>query len=83
VKVRGSDGRLLTLFPSARHRSVLLTNVLPFESFTATVTAKGGSNLLPGPSATGRLAALRTHRPPLPQTITGGRPKKTTGKRKG
>jgi hypothetical protein len=36
-----------------------LTNVLPFESFTAAVTARGGPNLLPGPVATVRLAALK------------------------
>lgn len=63
VKVRGSDGRVETLLVRARQRSVVLDNVLPFETFSATVTAKGGLNLLPGPSVTARLAALKIRTP--------------------
>jgi PKD repeat protein len=59
IVVRGSDGRLATFFRKPRSRSVQLLNVLPFESFTATVTAEGGSNMLPGPRATARLAPLK------------------------
>ncbi|MHB8241075.1 MAG: hypothetical protein ACYDHN_03700, partial [Solirubrobacteraceae bacterium] len=60
VKVKGSDGRLQTL--STRRRSVVLANVLPFESFTALVVAKGGPELLPGRSRAGSLAALKAPR---------------------
>jgi len=63
ITVRGSDGRLETLTAAARHRSVVLTNVLPFESFTVTVKGRGGPNLLAGRSATGRLAAVKVGRP--------------------
>ena len=59
IQVRGSDGRLVTVFRKPGSRSVQLTNVLPFDSFTATVTAKGGPNLLSGPAASGRLGPLR------------------------
>jgi hypothetical protein len=59
IQVRGSDGRLQTVLRKPGARSVQLANVLAFESFTATVTAKGGPNLLPGPAAVGRLAALK------------------------
>ena len=59
IQVRGSDGRLQTFFRKPRSRSVQLANVLPFESFTAVVTAKAGPNLLPGPAATVRLAAVK------------------------
>ena len=56
VKVKGSDGRLNTFFARPSHRGELLPNVLPSESFTATVTAEGGRNMLSGPGATARLA---------------------------
>jgi hypothetical protein len=59
VLVKGSDGRLQTFFTKPGRRGVQLTNVLPFESFTATVTAEGGRNMLPGPGATARLAPLK------------------------
>jgi len=59
IVVRGSDGRLATFFRKPHSRSVQLLNVLPFESFTATVTAEGGSNMLPGPRATATLAPLK------------------------
>lgn len=62
VKVRGSDGRLQTLLVGAAHRRVLLSNVLPFENFTVTVSAKGGPDLLAGRPSTGRLAALKPPR---------------------
>ncbi len=62
ITVRGSDGRLETLSATARHRSLVLANVLPFESFTVTVKGRGGPNLLAGPSATGMLAAVKVRR---------------------
>jgi hypothetical protein len=43
---------------------VSVANVLPFESFTATVTAIGGPTLLPGKPATIRLAAIEIHTHP-------------------
>ena len=64
IKVRGSDGRLLTLTRKAGNRSVTIPNVLPFESFTASVTAVGGKNLLAGPAAKIKLAALKPRRAP-------------------
>jgi PKD repeat protein len=59
VKVRGSDGRLNTLFAKPNHLSAQLQNVIPADSFTATVLAVGGSSLLPGPAATARLRAVK------------------------
>jgi PKD repeat protein len=59
VRIKGSDGRLQTLTVGARHRSVMLANVLPFENFTVLVIAKGGPELLPGRSRAGSLAALK------------------------
>ncbi len=59
VLVKGSDGRLQTFFTKPSRRGVQLANVLPFESFSATVTAEGGRNMLPGPGATARLAPLK------------------------
>ncbi len=59
IKITGSDGRLETLSRKPNSRSVQLANVLPFESFTATVLARGGPNLLPGSGATVRLGPLR------------------------
>ncbi len=73
LTVRGSDGRLQTLSTTAAHRSVLLENVLPFETFTVTVTARGGPNLLPGPPATGKLAALKIRTTPPPKKTRGRR----------
>lgn len=66
VTVQGSDGRVQRFNRKAAGRGVALTNVLPFESFTATVVAEGGPNLLPGPAAKARLAPLRPpgHRRP-------------------
>jgi PKD repeat protein len=62
VRVRGSDGRLQTLWRKPDARSVTLPNVLPFERFTATVSAAGGPNLLPGPIAKVTLAPERLTR---------------------
>jgi PKD repeat protein len=59
IVVHGSDGRLQTFFRKPHSRSAQLVNVLPFESFTATVTAEGGPNMLPGPKATAKLAPLK------------------------
>ena len=64
VQVHGSDGRLVTLLRRPGARSVLLANVLPFESFTATVAAEGGPNLLRGPTAAARLAAVKVKTAP-------------------
>ncbi len=59
IVVRGSDGRLQTFFRKPHSRSAQLANVLPFESFTATIVAEGGKNMLAGPKATARLAPLK------------------------
>jgi PKD repeat protein len=59
IVVHGSDGRFVTFFRKPHSRSVQLVNVLPFESFTATIAAEGGKNMLPGPRATARLAPLK------------------------
>lgn len=64
ILVKGSDGRIESFFTSARRRSVTIPRVLPIESFTATVIALGGPNMVSGPRATARLkAANRTLRP--------------------
>jgi PKD repeat protein len=63
IVVRGSDGRLETFFRKPRNRSAQLLDVLPFESFSATVTAEGGPNMLPGPKATAKLAPLKVKVP--------------------
>ncbi len=63
VLVHGSDGRVQTFLRKPNGRSVQLENVLPFESFTATVTANGGPNLLAGPPTTGRLLPVKTKTP--------------------
>jgi PKD repeat protein len=63
IVVHGSDGRLVTFFRKPRSRSAQLVNVLPFESFTATIAAEGGPNMLPGPRATARLAPLKIRMP--------------------
>jgi hypothetical protein len=63
IVVRGSDGRLETFFRKPRNRGTQLLNVLPFESFSATVTAEGGPNMLPGPKATAKLAPLKVKVP--------------------
>lgn len=59
VRVRGSDGRLKTFFAMPSHRSEVLPNVLPAESFNATVTALGGPGLLAGRPAAVKLAAMK------------------------
>jgi hypothetical protein len=61
--VHGSDGRLQTFFRKPHTRSAQLVNVLPFESFTATIAAEGGKNMLSGPKATVRLAPLKIRVP--------------------
>lgn len=76
IVVHGSDGRLQTFFRKPHSRSAQLVNVLPFESFTATVTAEGGPNMLPGPKATAKLAPLKI-RVPRPAKRPG------RGKKKG
>ena len=73
IVVHGSDGRLQTFFRKPHARSAQLVNVLPFESFTATIAAEGGKNMLPGPKATARLAPLKIKVP---------RPAKRPGRKK-
>jgi hypothetical protein len=62
VRVTGSDGRLQSFVRKAGSRRVVLANVLPFESFTATVTGVGGRNMLHGAPAKGTLAPVPVRR---------------------
>jgi hypothetical protein len=62
IAVRGSDGRLETHIVKASVRSVAIPRVLGFESFTATVAAVGGKNMLRGSTATARLNAVKVRR---------------------
>ncbi len=65
VKVRGSDGRLITtLLPAGRH-SLTLQQAYPWDSYTASVRAVAGANLLPGPTAHARLGVEKTKRPKI------------------
>jgi hypothetical protein len=73
IKVRGSDGRLQSFFRKANGRSVSISNVLPFESFTASVVAVG-PNLVFGHPASGRLAAVK---------VKHAKGKRRGGKKKG
>jgi PKD repeat protein len=75
IKVRGGDGRVQTFFRKASSRSVAVTGLIPTDAYSATVVARGGPNLLPGPRAVGRLAALKP-----PKVVKSGRKK---GKKKG
>ncbi|HEY2537249.1 MAG TPA: PKD domain-containing protein [Solirubrobacteraceae bacterium] len=75
IVVHGSDGRLQTFFRKPSTRSAQLVNVLPFESFTATILAEGGKNMLPGPKAAVRLAPLKI-RVPRPPKHPRGKKKK-------
>ncbi len=59
IKITGSDGRLETHSRKPGERGVVIPNVLGFESFTATVTAVGGKDQLPGRPATVKLAPLK------------------------
>jgi hypothetical protein len=58
VRVRGSDGRLVTFFAKPARRTETLVNVIAADSFTASVTAVGGADLLSGRPATVTLRAL-------------------------
>ena len=62
IKVRGSDGRLQTFFRKVAARSVSIAGVLPFESFTASVTAVGERELR-GLPASVTLKAVKLPRP--------------------
>jgi PKD repeat protein len=62
IKVRGSDGRLQTFFRKPGRLSASIANVLPFESFTATVIAVGAHELRGRPASV-TLKALKTPRP--------------------
>jgi hypothetical protein len=64
IKVRGSDGRLETHFRKSGARSVSISKVLGFESFTATVTAVGGRDMLAGRPASARLKPVKAKRRP-------------------
>ncbi len=64
VRIKGSDGRLVSVLRGAHSRSVRLTGVLAFESFTATVSAEGGPNLLAGPASRTKLAGAKLRKPP-------------------
>jgi len=82
IKVKGSDGLLQTFFRRARARSVTVANVLPFESFTVTVTALGGRELLRGRPATVRLAPVEKAKHPAKHPAKHGSSKRDR-KRKG
>ena len=71
MRVTGSDGRLDTFFAGPSHRSEILPNVLPSESFTATVTAVGGPDMLSGPTATTSLRAVKAKRHPSSKRRSG------------
>jgi len=58
VVVRGADGRINEFVTGARTHSVTIIRALPFDSYSATVHAIGGPNMLAGASVTGRLRAL-------------------------
>lgn len=62
IAVRGSDGRLETHVLRSPAHSVLIPNALGFESFTATVTAVGGKDMLSGRPATASLKAVKAPR---------------------
>jgi hypothetical protein len=55
VTVRGSDGRLETHILRASVRSVLIPAALGFASFSATVAAVGGKDMLPGRPVTAQV----------------------------
>lgn len=74
IKVRGGDGRVQTFFRKGSRRSVAVAALIPTDAYTATVVARGGPNLLPGPRAVGRLAALKP-----PKTVRGGGKRKRRG----
>jgi hypothetical protein len=76
IKVRGGDGRVQTFFRKASSRSVAVTGLIPTDAYSATVLARGGPNLLPGPRAVGKLAALKP-----PKVVKSGGKKKGKKKR--
>ncbi len=60
VKLRGSDGRLVTaLLPAGRH-TLTLREAYPWDAYTASVRALAGADLLPGPTAHARLRAAKS-----------------------
>jgi hypothetical protein len=75
VKVSGSDGRLNTFFAKPGHLSEQLKNVIPADSFTATVVAVGGQSLLPGRAATAKLKGVKRKRAKHPSGA-GHQPRK-------
>ena len=62
VTVRGSDGRLETHILRASNHNVLIPGVLGFESFSATVAAVGGKDMLRGRPVTARLKPVKARR---------------------
>ncbi|HEX5309402.1 MAG TPA: PKD domain-containing protein [Solirubrobacteraceae bacterium] len=60
IKVRGGDGRVQTFVRKASSRSVAVTGLIPTDSYTVTVVARAGRNLLPGPRSSATLKALKT-----------------------
>jgi hypothetical protein len=65
VKVRGSDGRLITTLLAASRHSLTLQQAYPWDSYTASVRAVAGANLLPGPAAHVRLGIEKTKPPKI------------------
>ena len=63
VIIRGSDGRLETHILKPSRRDVVIPATLGFESFTATVQAVGGRDMLRGPAVTAALKRAGTPRP--------------------
>jgi hypothetical protein len=59
IFVRGSDGSVRTLRAKRSHRSVQLTGVLPFDSYTVKVAALGGPSLRAGATASAKLAPVK------------------------
>jgi PKD repeat protein len=76
VKIRGTDGRLVTeLLPAKRH-SVTLQQAFPWDGYTASVRAIAGKNLLKGPTAHAQLRVEKLTRPKIVvlHGHNGGRP---------
>ncbi|HXD54014.1 MAG TPA: PKD domain-containing protein [Solirubrobacteraceae bacterium] len=62
VRIKGSDGRIDSFFAKPSRRSETIPDVLPSESFTATVQAVGGPAMLPGRVTAVALKAVRKKR---------------------
>jgi PKD repeat protein len=65
VKIRGTDGRLITeLLPAKRH-SVALQQAFPWDGYTASVRAIAGKDLLAGPTAHAKLQIEKPKQPKI------------------